>query len=67
MSETAQAAADKRRMEDEKHRESIETDIEEDINEVLAHFGGDLANVDIADTIIDAMINGKIRHIEIKY
>jgi len=65
--QAAQAAADKRRMEDEKHRESIETDIEEDINEVLAHFGGDLANVDIADTIIDAMINGKIRHIEIKY
>jgi len=60
-------AADKKRREDEAHRERIETDIEEDINRALSHFGNDLGNVDIADAILDAMINDKIRHTEIKY
>jgi len=60
-------AADKKRREDEAHRERIETDIEEDINRALSHFGNDLGNVDVADAILDAMINGKIRHTEIKY
>ena len=57
-------AADKKRKEDEKHRLTIEAEILEDL---LKHTGNNVAAMNIAQQVLEAIKADQIRHVSVQY